>query len=238
MLIVIIHNSSLIFTANFRANAAWEAAKEQTSGSILQKEEITTQLAEMDHEKKVLQSEVNLFIGNIANILSSPTTVVEPTLDAIRDHVKQVHGSHDSNARAVKILEQKLIEVTQQLEKQCELHTETLRRAKRLEDEKNTHQDRFITIEDNLATASVLNTTLQGQRDRFTAFLQDLADALKLTGSDTTRDLEVFKTYFLKAYFYEIGLQHNRGYSMMCIIGVIYLLVIHGIIASTSTTTW
>lgn len=173
------------------ANAAWEAAKEQTSGSILQKEEITTQLAEMDHEKKVLQSEVNLFIGNIANILSSPTTVVEPTLDAIRDHVKQVHGSHDSNARAVKILEQKLIEVTQQLEKQCELHTETLRRAKRLEDEKNTHQDRFITIEDNLATASVLNTTLQGQRDRFTAFLQDLADALKLTGSDTTRDLEL-----------------------------------------------
>ena len=66
-----------------------------------------------------------------------------------------------------------------------------MRRAKRIEDEKNVHQDRFTTIEDNLAAASVLNSTLQGQRDRFTAFLQDLADALKLTDADTTRDLEV-----------------------------------------------
>ena len=38
--------------------------------------------------------------------------------------------------RLSKVLEQKLVEVTQQLEKQCELHTETLRRAKRLEEEK------------------------------------------------------------------------------------------------------
>ena len=51
--------------------------------------------------------------------------------------------------------------------------------------------DRFTTIEDNLAAASVLNSTLQSQRDRFNAFLQDLADALKLTDADTARDLEV-----------------------------------------------
>ena len=45
--------------------------------------------------------------------------------------------------RLSKVLEQKLVEVTQQLEKQCELHTETLRRAKRLEEEKNSHKGRI-----------------------------------------------------------------------------------------------
>ena len=84
-----------------------------------------------------------------------------------------------------------MAEVTSQLERQCELHTETLRRAKRLEDEKNSSNSRYNELEDNLAATSVLNSTLQNQRDRFTAFLQKLADALKLTNEDSTRDLEV-----------------------------------------------
>ena len=89
------------------------------------------------------------------------------------------------------LLEAKLTEVTSQLERQCELHTETLRRAKRLEEERNSSQTRYTDLEDNLAATSVLNSTLQNQRDRFTSFLQKLADALKLTTEDTTRDLEL-----------------------------------------------
>ena len=81
--------------------------------------------------------------------------------------------------------------MTSQLERQCELHTETLRRAKRLEEDRNSTNNRFNDLEDNLAATSVLNSTLQNQRDRFTSFLQKLADALKLTTEDTTRDLEV-----------------------------------------------
>ena len=174
-----------------RANAAWEAAKEKNSAGVGELEECRTKLAEVEHEKNILQSEVDLFVGNLVNVLSSPGIQIDSTLDAIRERVKCIHGVSDGHAKTVKILEQKLIEVTQQLEKQCELHTETLRRAKRLEDDRNSHKDRFATVEDNLAAASVLNSTLQSQRDRFTAFLQDLADALKLTDADTARDLEV-----------------------------------------------
>ena len=125
----------------------------------------------MEHEKNVLKSEIDLFAGNMANVLSTPNEPVEPTLEAIRDLIKQKSSFSDNNARTVKgksqnilnrlslfrlqfdfignilrlskVLEQKLVEVTQQLEKQCELHTETLRRAKRLEEEKNSHKGRI-----------------------------------------------------------------------------------------------
>jgi predicted nuclease with TOPRIM domain len=148
-------------------------------------------LAEAQHDKNVLQSEIDLFSGNLSNILSSPTETISPTLDSIRDKIKSLHFITDNGSKTIRVLEQKLEEVTHQLERQCELHTETLRRAKRLEAEKNSSQDKFNSIEDNLAATSVLNSTLQSQRIRFTTFLQDLADALKLTDTETARDLEV-----------------------------------------------
>ena len=153
------------------ANAAWEAAKTENAGSTEEKSELNTKIAELEHEKNVLKSEIDLFAGNMANVLSTPNEPVEPTLEAIRDLIKQKSSFSDNNARTVKgksqnalnrlsllrlqidfignilrlskVLEQKLVEVTQQLEKQCELHTETLRRAKRLEEEKNSHKGRI-----------------------------------------------------------------------------------------------
>jgi len=173
------------------ANAAWEAAKTDKEGADGEKEELNTKIAELEHEVRIKTSEADLFKGNMANILSTPDLTVEPTFEAIRDHIKNNHTQFVNSTKTVSLLEAKLTEVTSQLERQCELHTETLRRAKRLEEERNSSQTRYTDLEDNLAATSVLNSTLQNQRDRFTSFLQKLADALKLTTEDTTRDLEL-----------------------------------------------
>jgi len=173
------------------ANAAWEAAKEETGGAAEEKEGLKTEVAELTHAKNLLESEINLFVGNMANMLSRPDQVIEATMDAVRERVKALYGTQDNSQRTIKILEQKLLEITQQLEKQCEIHTGTLRRAKRLESENSQDKSRFNRIEDDLAAASVLNSTLSNQRERFNAFLQDLADAMKVTSEDTTRDLEL-----------------------------------------------
>ena len=138
-----------------------------------------------------------MFKGNMANLLSTPDMTIDATFESIRDHIKTSKEQYVNSSNTATLLEQKLAEVTSQLERQCELHTETLRRAKRLEDEKNTTSNRYTELEDNLAATSVLNSTLQNQRDRFTAFLQKLADALKLTNEDSTRDLEVFIMWIL-----------------------------------------
>lgn len=173
------------------ANTAWESAKAETDETKAASDELNTKIAELEHELRIATSEADLFKGNMANLLSTPDMVIDATFESIRDHIKTSKEQYVNSSSTAILLEQKLAEVTSQLERQCELHTETLRRAKRLEDEKSTTSNRYTELEDNLAATSVLNSTLQNQRDRFTAFLQKLADALKLTNEDSTRDLEL-----------------------------------------------
>ena len=92
------------------ANSAWEAAKEETGGAAAEKEGLAAEVAELTHAKNLLESEINLFVGNMANMLSKPDLVVEATMDAVRDRVKTLYGTQDSSQRTIKILEQKLLE--------------------------------------------------------------------------------------------------------------------------------
>ena len=89
------------------ANAAWEAAKTENAGSTEEKSGLNTKIAELEHEKNVLKSEIDLFAGNMANVLSTPNEPVEPTLEAIRDLIKQKSSFSDNNARTVKGRSQK-----------------------------------------------------------------------------------------------------------------------------------
>jgi len=173
------------------ANSAWESAKTATEESKTEKETLQARIGELEHDLRVLNSEADLFKGNLANMLSTADVTVEASFEHIRDHIKKTSTEAANSSKTVIVLEQKLTEVTSQLERQCELHTETLRRAKRLEDDRNSSHTRYADLEDNLAATSVLNSTLQNQRDRFTTFLQKLADALKLTTEDSSRDLEL-----------------------------------------------
>ena len=53
---------------------------------------------------------INLFVGNMANMLSKPDLVVEATMEAVRERVKTLYGTQDNSQRTIKILEQKLLE--------------------------------------------------------------------------------------------------------------------------------
>lgn len=69
-----------------------------------------TEVAELTHAKNLLESEINLFVGNMANMLSRPDMVIEATMDAVRERVKTLYGTQDNSQRTIKILEQKLLE--------------------------------------------------------------------------------------------------------------------------------
>ena len=81
----------VLVNCKFRANAAWEAAKTDKEGADGEKEELNTKIAELEHEVRIKTSEADLFKGNMANILSTPDLTVEPTFEAIRDHIKNNH---------------------------------------------------------------------------------------------------------------------------------------------------
>ena len=107
------------------------------------------------------------------------------------------------------LLEKKVIQLTEQLEKQCELHSETLKRAKEAESNQSHENTRLRHLEAELASQDVLRDTYQANKEKYIHFLNQLSNILGCTelGSSLGLDLSTMDVLLERAK----QLQNNEG---------------------------
>merc|ERR1712025_640805 len=77
--------------------------------------------------------------------------------------------------------ESKVSQLTDQLEKQCELHAETLKRAKEHEQTYDSDRFRLKHLETELASQDVLRETYQSSKEKYIHFMNQLSNTLGIT---------------------------------------------------------
>ena len=107
------------------------------------------------------------------------------------------------------LFEKKVVQLTEQLEKQCELHGETLKRAKEAEHNSGFEVTRLRHLETELASQDVLRDTYQTNKEKYIHFLNQLSHILGCTelGSSLGLDLSTMDVLLERAR----QLHHNEG---------------------------
>merc|ERR1712226_1197182 len=121
----------------------------------------------------------------------------------------QTISAHREKKHAVGLLESKVIQLTEQLEKQCEMHAETLKRAKEAESNSGFENTRLRHLEQELASRDVLRDTYQANKEKYIDFLNQLSNILGCTelGSSLGLDLSTMDVLLERAR----QLQNNEG---------------------------
>ncbi|CAK8692866.1 unnamed protein product [Clavelina lepadiformis] len=158
----------------------WASSREELTQTATKASMLSEDLKRLEYERSLATNEFRTFRESMAKILSDPYVEVEAREDAIKDRIRELAASERERKSQVDILEEKVTHLNNQLERQCELHHDSIRRAKNAERSTFSNEDRLREMENELASADVIRDTLRRDKEKYLAFLQQMALAMRM----------------------------------------------------------
>ena len=166
--------------------AVYDTLKGDQETSKTTNAETEAQFRQMQYEKRVAETELRTTLESLAHSLADPedaswTYDDSVGISVIKDRIMKTIAAHREKTTAVTLLEGKVSQLTDQLEKQCELHAETLKRAKEHEHSFDNDRFRLKHLETELASQDVLRETYQTSKEKYIHFMNQLSNTLGIT---------------------------------------------------------
>nr|XP_009861725.1 coiled-coil domain-containing protein 170 [Ciona intestinalis] len=182
----------------------WASSRDELSQTNTKITMLTDDVKRLEYERNLANNEFQTFRSSMAKILSDPYVEVEPREDAIKDRIKEMVSSEHEKKAHIDVLEQKVSDMNKELERQCELHHETVRRAKKAETFTYQNENRLRDLEGELASTEVLRDTLRNEKNRYLKFLEQMAQAMHMEdvavdlGYDLNTDVLIARAHQLQ----------------------------------------
>lgn len=169
--------------------AVYDTLKGQQEDAKSSDAEREAEFRKLQYEKRVAETELRTTLESLAHSLCDPEAEIDPaeiyndktSIAVIKDKIMKTVSSHREKSTAVTLLEKKVSELTDQLEKQCELHAETLKRAKQHEFHNDSDKLRIKHLETELASQDVLRETYQTSKEKYIHFLNSISNLVGMT---------------------------------------------------------
>nr|XP_054758190.1 coiled-coil domain-containing protein 170-like [Lytechinus pictus] len=136
----------------------------------------------IEFDSQVAKTELKSFKESLALLLSEGTSNCQPHDDVIKERIKTLQVASRENNVHVDAMESKVRQLSDQLESQANLHQAAIRRAREAEGYYEDHKDRIRTLEGGLASSDALRDSLRGERQKYMAFLEKLANVMNMDG--------------------------------------------------------
>ncbi|MGH0114379.1 UNVERIFIED_CONTAM: hypothetical protein FKN15_005780 [Acipenser sinensis] len=163
---------------------AWEASKHELDSLEKWSKELDGSLRSNLCEAKSSQSLLQTFREELAALLSGRSGIVHPTEEAIKERIQEICSSRDNQKESLYQMEVKVSRLTDQLERQTELHDATLLRARQTEQQLGEIRERLSGVEGELISGDVLRDGMSHEKQNVGAlylrFLDGLSEKMKL----------------------------------------------------------
>ncbi|XP_066279979.1 coiled-coil domain-containing protein 170-like isoform X2 [Branchiostoma lanceolatum] len=159
---------------------AWKSTRDELEHREGRVQTMDEKLRTSQYTAKAAQTQLDTFKQAIASLLSDGHHIVHEREDDIKDRIRAIMGSSRDKQAESEMLDLKVKELTKQLESQCELHQQAIRRAKKAEAHVNDFKERLNNMEGELSSADVLRDGLRTDKQRYLEFLEKMARVMKL----------------------------------------------------------
>ncbi|XP_067845469.1 coiled-coil domain-containing protein 170 [Heptranchias perlo] len=159
---------------------AWETSKLEIGNWEQRSKELDGSLLTSVCEAKAVHSQLEAFKHQLASLLGKTNMIVEPTEEAIRERICEICNSEENKKRTVSQLEENVSKLTEQLERQADLHQAALHRCTKVEQRLSELQEQVRYLEGHLLTGDVLRDALSQDKQKYLKFLEHIAEKLKL----------------------------------------------------------
>ncbi|KAG8444163.1 hypothetical protein GDO86_009371 [Hymenochirus boettgeri] len=159
---------------------AWEVSKQELGQVKKSTTELDITLKNSLTEVKSAHSLHESFKEKLSAALSRDTSVVKPKEEAILKKIRDLHDIAESKKMIVSQLEEKVYRLSDQLQKQTDLHQEAMNRAKKAEQQLEDLRGRLKLAEGDLASGDVMRDNLSYEKQKYMKFLEQLSQKIKL----------------------------------------------------------
>ncbi|KAK1171546.1 coiled-coil domain-containing protein 170-like [Acipenser oxyrinchus oxyrinchus] len=159
---------------------AWEASRLELGTLEKQSKELDGSLRSSLCEAKSNQSLLQAFKEELAALLSGRSGTVHPTEEAIKERIQEICSSRESQKESLSQMEVKASRLTDQLERQTELHEAALQRARQTEEQLGEIRERLSSMEGELVSGDVFRDGLSHEKQNYMRFLDELSEKMKL----------------------------------------------------------
>ncbi|KAK6489050.1 coiled-coil domain-containing protein 170 isoform X1 [Huso huso] len=159
---------------------AWEASKHELDSLEKWSKELDGSLRSSLCEAKSSQSLLQTFREELAALLSGRSGIVHPTEEAIKERIQEICSSRDNQKESLYQMEVKVSRLTDQLERQTELHDAALLRARQTEQQLGEIRERLSGVEGELISGDVLRDGMSHEKQNYLRFLDSLSEKMKL----------------------------------------------------------
>ncbi|XP_051868240.1 coiled-coil domain-containing protein 170 [Pristis pectinata] len=148
----------------------WEQRCKDLDGSLL------TSVS----DAKAVKGHLEAFKHQLASLLSKTNIMVQPTEEAICERIREICNSEEVKRKAASQLEENARKLTEQLEKQVDLHQAAVQRSTRAEQRLSELQEQVRYLEGCLLDRDVLRDALSQDKQKYLKFLEQIAEKMKL----------------------------------------------------------
>nr|CAB3228257.1 coiled-coil domain-containing protein 170 [Phallusia mammillata] len=135
----------------------------------------------LNHELSSSVSEFEVFKETMAKLLSNHHFEIDSTEESIKNRIKELVANEREYKMKTDSLNGTVAELSKQLEQQCEIYHDTIRRAKSAETSTYQHESKLRDLENELISGNILQDTLRNEKNKYMQFLQQMSDAMGMT---------------------------------------------------------
>ncbi|KAK3799203.1 hypothetical protein RRG08_054331 [Elysia crispata] len=176
------------------SNHALEATKAELDMREQRSSTIERELRATSTHVRTTSTQFDLFREQLANILSATFDNMTPTEQCLKDTVQRLAQDKKASDLRVEELENRVRQMTDQLEQELGLHQDLKQRAKRFEVETADMAERLRAAEGELAAGECLRDGFKFDKEKYLRGLQKLGEVMKMDrisldlGLDLTMD--------------------------------------------------
>uniref|UniRef100_A0A914X7A4 Uncharacterized protein n=1 Tax=Plectus sambesii TaxID=2011161 RepID=A0A914X7A4_9BILA len=172
-----------------RSREAWESAQHELRQHQMKVGELDSTLRQKDLHTQAANTEFRAFKETLATLLSENYSLLPPTEDAIKERIRHLMMNKQDINRVTNQLDDKVKELSGQLEEQAKLHKNAVGRARKAEETVDRLHHQLKGTEGELTATDILKEGLQGEKFKYQRFLEQMAEVMKL--ESVAKDLGV-----------------------------------------------
>ncbi|XP_075700952.1 coiled-coil domain-containing protein 170-like [Rhinoderma darwinii] len=151
--------------------------------------ELERTLRTSDYEAKASHSLHQSFISQLATILSNGFTTVPRTEEAVKERIQELCSSEQTWKSTCEDLEQKIVKLNKQIEKQLDLYHDAMAKSYKSEELLQEQQDSMKHLKGKLVSEEMIKDGFNMERKRLKKFLLQLAEKMKISQDISSESL-------------------------------------------------
>ncbi|KAG8561204.1 hypothetical protein GDO81_015284 [Engystomops pustulosus] len=182
-------DEAVLARKNMERHKEWGSFRQELMEKEKKINDLERTLRTSDYEAKASHSLHQSFISQLATILSNGFTTVPRTEEAVKERIQELCSSEQTWKSTCEDLEQKIVKLNKQIEKQLDLYHEAMTKSYKAEGQLQEHQDSMKHLKGKLASEEMIKDGFNMERKRLKKFLLQLAEKMKISQDISSESL-------------------------------------------------